>query len=183
MTPIGKQDSTGAECGPTKPPVSQYLTTNGDGTGSKEMAVNGLITPVEFYIQPSPDEIYRIKTLVFKIRDDDGFEVNKWGGIEPLANGVLISIFKETQEIQISPKLYVIDDLFAWDRLADIASTPPGLATTLFVAKIEFSNFGQDIRLKGINSDKLRVLIQDNLINIDSQTCMATGYIENKGKY
>lgn len=69
--------------------ISQPLDTTGDGTGTKDAAVNGSVTPVEFKITHAT-RTFCVTRLIVHIEDDGNFTATSYGSIATLANGVEI---------------------------------------------------------------------------------------------
>lgn len=69
-------------------PFRQYFTTTGDSSGNNRMDVDGSVTPIDYYIQASPDFDTYIKTITIEISDTGTPNLNKFGNLTALANGV-----------------------------------------------------------------------------------------------
>jgi hypothetical protein len=73
-------------------PLIQFLSTNGDGTGTINAVGDYTATPTPFYIQPSATAVYVITELLLQLSDvGAAFALDEYGNLNaPLINGVLI---------------------------------------------------------------------------------------------
>jgi len=87
-------------------PVYQYLTTAGDGTGTRSPVGNDYSsTPGIFYIQPPDGEVYDIIKLLFHMSDGAVFTRTNFGGGIPLPNGITVRISDDSGVL-----FYIIDE-------------------------------------------------------------------------
>ena len=74
-------------------PFAQYMSNNGDSTGSSVMNINGSTTNVDFYVSAKQYDVY-INTIVFTIADA-GATLDKFGNITALTNGLEFFYFNQ----------------------------------------------------------------------------------------
>lgn len=81
--------------------LAQYLTLNGDGTGTYNMASNYSVTPDEFYIQAPAGTVLNICDLMLLLDDNANFRSNGFAGIAaPLTNGFGINVYDDTATLR-----------------------------------------------------------------------------------
>jgi len=151
-----------------------------ENNGSDLMNVDGSITPVSFKLQPASNEILRVSNWFIYIEDEKGFNITDYGALAgPLTNGLEIKAsiggrygplisFNVKSNADIISVAYDMD-LKTWGNDNDV-----------LVAKIDFTNMGQFVRLDGSQGDFLEVIVNDNLTNLGKQVITAQGYIEDK---
>lgn len=69
-------------------PFRQYFTTTGDSSGSNDMGINGSSTNVDFYISAAKDFDIYIKYISVEIGDGGNPNLNGFGALNALTNGV-----------------------------------------------------------------------------------------------
>lgn len=75
------------------PNFSIFLSTNGDGTGVVNGANDYRGEPVEFYYErPLSAKLLKILSFIILIGENSNFEWDEYGDLNPLTNGVLITV-------------------------------------------------------------------------------------------
>lgn len=69
-------------------PFRQFFTDNGLPAGSNDMIVDGSSTAVDFFITASPDFDIYIKTISVEIGDGGNPNLNLFGALTALSNGI-----------------------------------------------------------------------------------------------
>lgn len=69
-------------------PFRQYLTDDGTKDGSNDMTVNGLTTNQDFYISANKDYDIYINAISVEIGDGGSPNLNSFGALSALSNGV-----------------------------------------------------------------------------------------------
>jgi hypothetical protein len=153
-------------------PVNRvYIATTAlVGHSSKEMNIDGSITPVVFSIVPFPAQSGDITRLMFEIRDGSSMDFETFGGIAALINGVVVRVnngdgtyrnlynFKSNGDI--------IEQCFDHEFATNI-----GGGTRGFAARLSFagqSKHGVAVRLDGAvgTGEALEIIIQDDLTGL-----------------
>ena len=157
----------------------RYMDTVGDGTGSRNQAVNGATTPVSFYIKPGAGEIIRIARLITSLRDSGSFDSGGWGnsGGLPLTNGIELFVKQGGVENNLTEEpIRSHYDLASTSY--DVSYNSWGSGDEFLTNRFTFTKSGQPIRLIGDNGDWLRVQINDDLSYLVDQRVDAQGYYE-----
>ena len=163
--------------GPQKEIFMHRLSTTGNGDGLTNMAVDGSVTPVTFYIQPPAGEIWRVARWMIQIIDTKNFDVGGWGSLSPLTNGLTAqAIINGITSDLISYPLHTNGDIAGVGF--DFQLHTFGNTEDILLARWTFTKMGQFFRLNGDNSDKLQVTIQDNISALSAQYIVAQGYKE-----
>ena len=156
------------ETGVQMPLLYKRLVDNNGGTN---MTVDGSVTPVEFYIQPQTNETYMIARWMLYIQDTKGFNITSFGANGTLVNGL---------EIQMNGQ-NILD--YTIKSNGDIAGLSYDMEVYTFgndddvlVARWSFYKAGQNVRLT--DSDRLSVIVNDDLTTISSIYIQVQGYKE-----
>lgn len=161
----------------TKPgnTVYQLLSTNGDGTGTTSMNVDGSGTPVKFFIQPSVLEKYILKRMDVEVIDGSFNDALKYGGLT-LTTGMRVYVEDDGGIIKEYTLGFNIKRNFDWALLAGvdvpILSAP---VTDALVVRWTFANGCSDIILDGSNNERLVVEVPDNMLGLDDQLIQVQG--------
>jgi len=80
---------SGARGGERNPEFyTRFLDTIGDGTGSIDMNIDGSVTPVDFMVTCPPNRKIKGFSFAIIIKDLDVWGDDRYGGLDPLPNGV-----------------------------------------------------------------------------------------------
>lgn len=147
----------------------QAYLTNGS---SKEMAVNGSTTPVNFTASPTSGEIWFIESLSIFLFDNGSTDPEDFGalggifGSGPLANGLLL----EGQSLG-SLRTYsnLKDNVDVTFAFPDKTFSPDGIAgfynnNDILIAQARLK---RPITLKGSQSDFFRAVVRDDLTGLN----------------
>lgn len=157
-----------------------YTSRLQDTNGNTNMAVDGSTTPVSFKLQPPQDQIIRVASWFIYIEDEKGFNVTDYAALNtPLTNGMTVNAKiggKEGQMFNFPIK--AISDILSVTY--EVKLNTFGNDNDVLVAEIDFTKFGQYVRLDGSLGDYLEVVINDDLTELGSQYVTANGYFEDK---
>jgi len=167
----------GMESGSQKELIYKFLDTNGDGTGSINMAIDASVTPSTYYIQPPAGEVWRIARWMLYVQDAKGFDVDKWGNGIVLTNGIVPRI-KQGGVITNMLQVPIYNSGDVAQVAYDLELKTFGTADDILVARWTFSKAGQYVRLVGDDGDQLQVYLNDNLSTLTSQKVQIQGYKE-----
>lgn len=164
-----------------------FLTDNGLATGSKDMRSDGSVTPQIFYIQP-PDQnkdLY-ISSLIFTIADA-GATLSQFGGITALTNGCTLRYFNKEGERVIRSgltsnfefgRMCGFQPAFGSGIAAFVASNVIGNSEA-FIFQLDFkkmNGFQYGLRLSGGTTQRLEIVINDNITAVDLFDCYVSGF-------
>ena len=162
----------------------EYFSTS---AGVTDMRVDGSVTPVDFYIEPTAIGDRYVDSINFVI-SDAGADLNEFGAITALTNGV--EIFYEDQSlgnVAIHEGIQTNFDMirlcqgnpaFGSGNTAFLASNVVGLSEA-YIGTLDFSTvFGLPwgLRLPQGSPLRLVVRIKDNITAIDKFDIIAYGY-------
>lgn len=158
-TPIGER----------RPIFVKKLT---DSIGSSDMSVNGVFTPVEFYLQPLPGEVMMVSQWMFSLQDTKGFDVATFASNGTLANGLTLQLngvdmlgYNIKSNGDIASLVY------------DMQLHTFGNTDDILVARWSLHDAcGQPLRLT--ENDRLSVIINDDLSVVSSIYVQTYGYYE-----
>lgn len=170
-------DPLNTTVGPQKPVFFTHLDTNGDGTGSDDMNVDGSITPVRFSITPPPGNVYRIAKFMMYIQDTGTFDTGFWGNNITMVNGIqFITTRGGVDREVLKHPIRTSGDLA--ELTFNVRHENFGSGDEFLVSEWKIAELGQFFRLDGDNNDSFSVTINDDLTNLNHQQVMAQGYIE-----
>jgi len=142
---------------------------------SKEMAVNGSVTPVDFRIEA--DDVQDIIITDMILAGQDGsLKFSKWfAQNNPLTNGVEISL-KSDNALSTYDPLTTTTDLMSFSSGNIENSSVTGEAVVISFRKFSPSLIIRAQGTHGVgNDDFIQVKIQDSLTSMDSFTCQVRG--------
>lgn len=155
--------------------IYQLLSTNGDGSGSVSMNVDGSSTSVKFYIQPPVTEKYILKRMNVEVIDGNFNNANLYGTIT-LGNGMDIYVENDSGVIKRYTNEFKIKRTHDWALLAGVDSVTIGAATSdPLLVRWTFERGCSDIILDGSNTERLVVEVQDLMTGLDDQLIMVQG--------
>lgn len=145
-----------------KNPIFLPLTIDGELTGDTSMAVDGSVTPVEFWVKPLPNQDLIVRGLTIRVGDNGTPEFDGYGNIVgPLTNG--LEFFVESNGVQL-PSPTIIK------RNADYLQLQPRVVNSLYANNIRiidydvsFYSFSDGLTLFNRYNDRFVVKINDNL--------------------
>lgn len=154
-------------------PFVQYMSVNGDGTGTVNMAGNYLATPQLFRVQSQPNQFMHITRLAISIADNAQFGLSEFGSRPALLNGIKVET-KIHGNVIDSLDGFRIKQNQEWYALGNThlnALDGPG---RVLVCTIEFvPNFGTAIDLDV--GDYLGIVINDDLSSLVEMLALCTG--------
>jgi len=178
-------------------PLTRFIDTNGDGTGSIDMAQDFSIASETFFIQPAPKTDIECGSFTFII-DDNNIESDKYGGIQGgLANGIDLRIANINFPGGISflggRAIKTNSDWMFFTRHVDVDPITVGSGKpsrllihfdlTLFMteeAELVGSSRG-GVSLKGHREDRIEIVINDNLTPLNAMCAVCKGMVLTDG--
>ena len=150
--------------------IYRQLDVTGDGTGSKDANVNGVVTPVPFIIAPPAGETYLIARMLVHIEDNANFLASNYGGVSTLANGVSIKVEDSSGVIMDLCDGHDIQSLSHWGMMCyDLDYVEFGSGNNFANVRWTFEKGGEPLELKGDLGQKLVVTINDDLTALVEQ--------------
>ena len=158
-------------------PLIQYLSTNGDGSGTVNAVGNYSGAEKIFYIQPPKGTVYIISELLIHLADSTNFSIGGFGSRAALVNGVTVRARRNGvqllditggQPIKTNPHLTHLTSRYA---LLDF----PGGGNSITVA-FHRDDFGVDLTLNGDLKDTLEAVLHDDFSSQDDFHFIAHGY-------
>ena len=168
-------------------PLFRYLDTTGDGTGTKNAAVDHSGAAETYQLLPAASTVYRVTRLVIYLEDTAGFVPDEYGNTgAALTNGVEISIY----DVDGASTVLDITNGVAIKTNAQLAMLcgnsvefyQQGSPTNeSLVAVLDFAATGSCLRLDGDAQEQLQVTLNDDFSGLVSHYFMAYGYTEDTG--
>lgn len=160
--------------------LSQLLDTNGDGTGTTDMAIDGTI-PVEFKLTPPIDKLYIVESFTFVASGSTAIDsITEYIDLPQLTNGCL---FEVTENFGASVKKDlvgnpIISNLQLLLTGADFTNLGNANAPSLlnFVERYR-EVYGEALQINGKNTEELKFIIRDNISALDFQFLEVYGRI------
>lgn len=155
---------------------SQLLSTNGDGTGTKEATGDFSSTASLFILQPPLNEIYDVARLFVTIRDTM-ITAEKYGGIASgLTNGINIDHREEGDIIKDLLGGFDIKTNIDWARFCyDVDLKTWGAGDEFVTVRWTFEKSGEPLILHGGKAGRLVVTCNDDMTGLISHTFTAQG--------
>ena len=131
-----------------------------------------------FDVKPPADETWDITRLITYIEDSGAFDSGGYGNGSVLANGIKIELMQGDTVITDLIDAHPIKQNTHWKRLCyDIALSTFGTGNESLSARWTFTKAGAAIRLRGENSEKIRITVRDNHTNLVEQSFMFQGMV------
>lgn len=155
---------------------SQLVTIDGTPTGSDDINVNGSVTPVDFWVQPAPDEVLYVRHVSISISDNGNPSYNGYGNISgPLANGSILFYEQNGVEKFASKAFNENDDFIESSDSYDVVTFSNNVNVTIY--REHYDEYSQGIRLNGATNDKFGFRVRDNLSTLLEHKCRIKGHI------
>jgi hypothetical protein len=162
---------------------SRFLDTNGDGTGTKNSAVDHSSSEGIYYIQPGTGEIYNLYRMIITIRDAAKLVEGKYGNSldNTAGNGIQVRVQDDDGTIidltdGVTIKQNEDWSMFCHDTTVD--SSVAGKKTG--TARWTFTRGGTFIALDGNKNERLEVVLNDNFSSLTYHYACAQGHIERE---
>lgn len=160
--------------------VREYLCRHlRNAAGSGQTAIDGSVTPVEFFIRPPGDEIWRIARMVVFI-EDSKINADDYGAIVGgLTNGVELYVADDNGIINHLMDNGAVNSSAEWAEYCyDADAKFWGVGNEFLTVRWTFTKAGVPIRLDGSKRQRLAILIQDDLTGLIGQEFIVQGYKE-----
>ena len=146
--------------------------------GSEDLAVNGGTTPVEFTLENLPDENFLLKRITFLLAADEIIDVEKFGSISALANGVSFKINEgTTQQKEIVNKTNADIMLSASEVEMEVTNFAAVQASILYGIR-DFRDIFENAPI--VLDKKIKITVNDDLSALKFLRVSCHGIILNK---
>lgn len=136
--------------------------------GSDNLAVDGSVTPVEFTLEDLPiGSNFLMERITFLIGADDVVDLEQFGGIARLANGVVFQANGDTAGIEASATIQTNGDSILISSNVELESVVFGaIAKTAIYGTWDFSETYGENAPRILNND-LKIIVNDDLLLVD----------------
>lgn len=145
-------------------PQAAYQTLSFLHLGSSALNINGATTPVEFIAQPQPTQIVFVESLQMILADDGPFNVNGFGGLPALTNGVVLEC-KSNGIVYTTKILFNNADVFSF-----FSSNPIFVDKTSLGGSDSFYSGDWELQRRMVidpsKGDYLKMIVRDNLTGL-----------------
>lgn len=164
--------------------ISQYLSTNGDGTGTTNAVGSYSVgSPGKFYITPPAAEDYFITRMIVTVEDTTGFAAAEYGNLgAALTNGVLVQISSDTKTTQSLTPAPVTTNALWGSFCYDVQLKSFGVGNEFLLVRWTFDRSGMPVFLQGSENAELSVICQDDLSGLDVHRFLVQGYNDSIGQ-
>lgn len=160
-------------------PVVQFLSSNGDGTGTTNFAGDYSSTQGRGYITPSKGEIINIKRISLHLSDNGIFARDGFAAGSAITNGLTISAVINGVTYPYTGVIKTNDDLPHWFTSFNLTLWN-SVANTL-TGHIDFSLFDENNtdtqpHLKLQNGESINLYLNDNLTGLVEVLAIVHGF-------
>ncbi|MCP4660978.1 MAG: hypothetical protein GY856_36720 [bacterium] len=160
--------------------LHRYLDTVGDGSGTKNAAVDHSGAAEEYMLEP-PDDIFRVTKLWVFIRDGAAFNANGYGGISasPLTNGINVKVKDSSGDVLDLLHAVPVKCNAHWLHHGTMETLSPfGTGDDLMVVTLDFAATGTVVRLNSALDEYLAVILEDDFSALVEHYFVAEGFVE-----
>lgn len=157
-------------------PLSQFMSSNGDGSGVVNLVGDYSETPTEFFIKPPAGEGIILARILIFIGDTGNFSASGYGNGGGLTNGIELKVVANSED--------VLSDLTAglsiksnaeWSRYCyDVSLIDFGSGENFLSIRWTFEKSGIPVRLDADN--KLVVTLNDDFSGLNQHHMLCQGY-------
>jgi hypothetical protein len=167
--------------------IYRHLTDDGlvsDGTNMNANVDGG--TPVPFYAGPPAGKDWLINRMLVMIKDNAVLTADNYGGIDVLTagNGVTLKVRQGPTgpEVLDLTDNHPIKSNAEWGAFCyDISHVSFGSGDNYVLVRWTFGKSGAPLRLSSVRSEKLVLLVQDNLTGLTGHHFVIQGLEVNTG--
>lgn len=153
-------------------PFSEYLDSNGNGTGTKDMSTTADI----YYLQAAANEIVVIERMIVSYQDAGGGTVAEYGNLNAaLSTGIEVKVVDDNGTIVDLTNGVPIVSNGTWARTCyDAQRLDWGAGEDLFVVRWTFAKAGRPVFLNP--GDRLEFQVNDDLSLLTNHYACVQGY-------
>jgi hypothetical protein len=154
--------------------LNRYLDTVGDGSGSVDAKVDGSTTAVILKLNANATRRQRIHGLRIAFRDGITFEMDRYGSLSALANGVQVGWVNDAGDAIGTVVVGPITRNMDWLQVGRGEVHTQGTTKQLLVCQIDFpAPLEMKSLLESSGQQAFGVAIRDNLSALDDHTFIA----------
>ena len=163
---------------PKKIHLTQYLSTNGDGTGAISAIGDYSAAAEEFYIQAPSGSDLVIHRMLVTIQDAGTHDADGYGNRAALTTGITVQYLDD--DLTVLSDLsggVTVKALADWATLCyDVANVSFGQGDTFTQARWSLDKHGLPLELK--EGQSLRVTLNDSMVDLVGHKFVVQGYSE-----
>ena len=160
----------------TRPIISQFLDTVGDGSGTFEATGDYSSVADDFYIQAPAGELWAISRILITGRDTGNFRPEYYDVGGPLTNGIRLIHEENGVENDLTSQSPV-KTLAEWGSYCyDVNIYDFGAGDEYFDVRWSFFRAGTFVDLAGDTNDKLIVRLNDDFTGLNSHRFLVQGF-------
>jgi len=160
--------------------ATRDVTVDGQQGSANNMNVNGAGTPVQFWYQPAPTDLFRIDVVHLSIADNGAPGFDQYGSVPgPLPNGVRFFVDRGGV-VQYLDRIYKTN--------TDVITVATGVEihtmavnTRIVEYRSEFAQYASGVLFSGASNDRFGVEIRDDLTALQVHNCMLSGAVFRVG--
>ena len=157
--------------------ISQFLDTNGDGTGTFNAAANHSVTPETYFIKPGPDRAFVLSRMIVYVRDTGSIDAEGFGNASALTNGLVIRQQSDTGTvIDLTAQEPIKSNAGFANHCYDATVLTWGTGDEILVSRWTFANSGTVINLNGNEGDRFEAVVSDDLSTMVDVRFLVQGY-------
>jgi hypothetical protein len=160
--------------------IFRRLDATGDGSGSKDAAVDGSSVVKEFLIAAPAGQIYELNRMLINIQASGVLASQKYGDLAALTNGIKIYVESNGVRSEFDTGAVKTHDDWAGICHDSMALNYGNVAGKTISVRWTFSKSGHGISLDGDKAEKFIVQINDDLSSLTKHQFMVQGEIDNK---
>ena len=155
--------------------IIRTATDDGIIGGNEDANVNGLITPVDFYIQPVINETFEITHLSVEISDSGNPGISDYGSVAgPLANGIELFIELDGNRVPLGVPYKSNKQIMSLGATHEQLTFSGSTKVTIYHFDfLKYSNSG--VIIHGKHLEKLGMSVNDDLSALISHTISFKG--------
>jgi hypothetical protein len=172
----------------TATPFIRFLTINNDGA-TNNLNVDGSVISIDAYVEGNNFGDFYITTANIVIADDSPLNLNGFGGLPELTNGV--QFFYQTASDSI-PVAFSLTTNYDMIRLGTLTHPIGGKTDAYQISKVDsagndgynpiwdlarYSPFGLGLRLRKNTKDRIGITIRDDLTGLSSFNMVVSGFL------
>jgi len=150
----------------------KYVNQHLENAGSRDMNVNGSVTPVSFTAGPGSGKRWYIARLLVTL-EDSSINHTKFGGQAALTNGIDFKVTESGTERDVIPHRIKKNGQwrhFSYDSAIESASTD------IMTIRWTFANGLTAFKLNNADSDNLKIIVNDDLTSISTFVAVIQGF-------
>lgn len=163
----------------------RFFTLDNDLAGSSDLRVDGSVNEVVFGVAAGPEDCY-ISTVSFLLASSPKVEMDLFGGIAALTNGVQFFYTKNNVTVTIDDSLQTSRDFYrlakepAFGNKSDVFKVTIKGGTDAYMPFVDLRwlfSLKWGVLLKANSTDRLCLVVRDDLTGLDEFDAIVTGRV------